>query len=78
MPLASSAQARQAKEQFANSDAYLDYELGKAVQKLPPLYTRLVGVTLSLAVFGAIAWAGLSKVDDVAVAHGKLIPGEQV
>ena len=78
-PLASSpVQARQTKNQFANPDAYLDYELGKAVQELPPLYTRLVGVTLSLAVFGAIAWAGLSKVDDVAEAHGKLIPGEQV
>ncbi|BAZ25048.1 HlyD family secretion protein [Kalymmatonema gypsitolerans NIES-4073] len=77
-PLASSpAQARQTKEQFANPDAYLDYELGKAVQELPPLYTRLVGVGLSLAVFGAIAWAGLSKVDEVAVAPGKLIPGEQ-
>jgi HlyD family secretion protein len=78
LPLASSpAQARQTKEQFANPDAYLDYELGKAVQELPPLYIRLVGVTLSLAVFGAIAWAGLSKVDEVAVAPGKLIPGEQ-
>ncbi|MFH7024352.1 MAG: HlyD family efflux transporter periplasmic adaptor subunit [Heteroscytonema crispum UTEX LB 1556] len=79
LPFASSpAQARQTKEQFANPDAYLDYELGKAVQELPPLYTRLVGITLSLAVFGAIAWAGLSKVDDVAQAHGKLIPGEEV
>ncbi|MGH2414221.1 MAG: hypothetical protein ACRDEA_11155 [Microcystaceae cyanobacterium] len=36
-----------------------------------------MGITLSLAVFGAIAWAGLSKVDEVAVAPGKLIPGEQ-
>jgi HlyD family secretion protein len=53
LPFASSpVQARQTKEQFANPDAYLDYELGKAVQELPPLYTRLVGVTLSLAVFG--------------------------
>lgn len=47
-------------------------------------------VSFSLAVFypvkrfyylpkmlGAIAWAGLSKVDEVAVAPGKLIPGEQ-
>jgi HlyD family secretion protein len=79
LPFASSAtQARQIREQFANPDAYLDYELGKAVQELPPLYTRLVGITLSLAVFGAIAWAGLSKVDEVAEAHGQLIPGEEV
>jgi HlyD family secretion protein len=75
---ASPAQARQTKQEFANPDAYLDYELGKAVQELPPIFTRLVGVTLSLAVFGAIAWAALSKVDEVAVAPGKVLPaGEQ-
>lgn len=66
------------KEEFANPEAYLDYELGKAVQELPHIFTRLVGVTLSLAVFGAIAWAALSKVDEVAVAPGKVLPGEQV
>ncbi|MHC5825532.1 MAG: biotin/lipoyl-binding protein, partial [Nostoc sp.] len=77
LPLSSSpTQSRQTREQFANPDSYLDYELGKAVQELPPLYTRLVGIILSAAVFGAIAWAGLSKVDDVAEAHGKL--GEEV
>lgn len=75
---ASPAQARQTKEEFANPEAYLDYELTKAVQELPPIFTRLVGVTLSLAVFGAIAWAALSKVDEVAVAPGKIIPGAQV
>ncbi len=78
-PLAASpAQARQIRQEFANPDADLDYELYLAVKKLPPLYTRLVGVTLSLAVFGAIAWAALSKVDEVAVAPGKIIPSEQV
>lgn len=78
LPIASSpAQARQTKQQFVKPDAYLDYELGKAVQELPPLYTRLVAVSLSFTVFGAIAWAALSKVDEVAVAPGKLIPGEQ-
>jgi HlyD family secretion protein len=74
---ASPAQARQTKQEFANPEAYLDYELGKAVQELPPIFTRLVGVTLSLAVFGAIAWAGLNKVDEVASAPGKVLPGEQ-
>lgn len=74
---ASPARARQTREEFANSEAYLDYELGKAVQQLPPLYTRLVGLGVSLAVFGAIAWAALSKVDEVAVAPGKVFPGEQ-
>jgi HlyD family secretion protein len=80
LPLVSSpTQSRQIREQFAKpDDYYLSYELGKAVQELPPLYARLVGVTLSLAVFGAIAWAGLSKVDEVAVAPGEIIPSEQV
>lgn len=76
-PASSPAQARQVREQFANPDAYLDYELGKAVQELPPLYTRLVAVSLSFTVFVVIAWAALSKVDEVAVAPGKVLPGEQ-
>lgn len=79
LPLASSpSQTRQTKEQFANPDNYLDYELGKAVQELPPFYTRLVAISLSLGLFGAIAWAAFSKVDEVAVAHGEIIPSEQV
>lgn len=78
LPTASSpVQNRQTKQQFAKPDGYLDYELGKAVQELPPLYTRLVAISLSFAVFGAIAWAALSKVDEVAVAPGKVLPGEQ-
>ncbi len=77
---ATPAQTRQTREEFANPDAYLDYELAQAVKKLPPLYTRLVGVTLSLAVFGAIAWAAFYKVDEVAVAPGKVLPagGQEV
>jgi len=79
LPTASSpVQTRQTKQQFAKPDGYLDYELGKAVQELPPFYTRLVAGSLSLVVFGAIAWAALSKVDEVAVAPGKVLPpGEQ-
>ncbi len=78
LPIASSpVQARQTKQQFAESGTYLDYELGKAVQELPPIYTRLVAVSLSFVVFGAIAWAALSKVDEVAVASGKVLAGEQ-
>ena len=71
---ASPAQARQVKEQFANPEDYLSYELGKAVQTLPPLYTRLLAGSLSLLVFGAIGWAHFSQVDEVAVAQGKLTP----
>jgi len=77
--LASSpAQARQTKQQFAKSEDYLSYELGKAVQELPPLYTRLLAGSISLLVFGAIAWAYFSKVDEVAVAPGDLIASTQV
>jgi HlyD family secretion protein len=77
--LASSpAQARQNKHQFAKSEDYLSYELGKAVQELPPLYTRLMAGSISLLVFGAIAWAQFSKVDEVAVAPGEVLGSTQV
>ena len=76
--VSSPAQARQTKEQFANPEDYLSYELGKAVQQLPPLYTRLLAGGFSLLVFGAIAWAHLSKVEEVAVAQGELIASVQV
>jgi HlyD family secretion protein len=72
------AAARQTRQQFVTPDEYLSYELGKAVQELPPLYTRLLAGSLSLLVFGAIAWAHFSKVDEVAVAPGQLIASEQI
>jgi HlyD family secretion protein len=76
--LANAAQARQTKEQFAKPEDQLSYELGKAVQELPPLYTRILAGTLSLVVFGAIAWANFSKIDEVAVAPGELIASTKV
>src|SRR5919202_7106036 len=76
--ISSSAHARQTKERFANSQDNPSYELGKAVQELPPLYTRLLAGSISLLVFGAIAWAHFSKVDEVAVAQGELIASVQV
>jgi HlyD family secretion protein len=72
------AQSRQVRQQLANPDESLTYELGKAVQELPPLYTRLLAGTISVMVFGTIAWAYFSKVDEVAVAQGELIPSAQV
>jgi HlyD family secretion protein len=79
MKRSSSGHARQTKQQFAEPDQYyLSDELGKAVQSLPPIYSQLVAVSLSLAVLGAIAWAALSQVDVVAETHGKLVPGEEV
>ncbi len=74
----SSAQSRQTRQQFVTPEDYLSYELGKAVRELPPLYTRLLAGTLSALVFGTIAWAHFSKVDEVATAQGELIPSAQV
>jgi len=76
--VANATQARQTKERFAKPDEQLSYELGKAVQELPPLYTRLLAGTFSLIVFGAIAWANFSQIDEVAIASGELIPSTQV
>lgn len=75
---AAAAQARQTRQQFVSPEDYLSYELGKAVRELPPLYTRLLAGTLSAMIFGAIAWAHFSKVDEVAIANGELIPSQQV
>ncbi|MGH1393370.1 MAG: HlyD family efflux transporter periplasmic adaptor subunit [Trichormus sp.] len=76
--LANAAQARQTKQVFARPEDQLSYELGKAVKELPPLYTRLLAGTISFVVFGAIAWAGFSEIDEVAVAQGELIASTQV
>ncbi|MEA5507042.1 HlyD family efflux transporter periplasmic adaptor subunit [Halotia wernerae UHCC 0503] len=75
---ANAAQSRQTKQQFAKPEDQLSYELGKAVQELPPLYTRFLAGTLSLVVFGAIAWANFSEIDEVATAPGELIASTQV
>jgi HlyD family secretion protein len=74
----SSALSRQTQQQFADEATYLSFELGQAIQELPPLYTRLIAVSLSFAVFGAIGWAAFSQVDEVAVAPGELIPSDQI
>jgi HlyD family secretion protein len=77
-PSPQAAQVRQTRQQFVSPEDYLSYELGKAVQELPPLYTRLLAGSLTLLVFGAIAWAHFSEVDEVAIAPGELIPSMQV
>lgn len=72
------AQSRQVRQRLANPEESLSYELGKAVQELPPFYTRLLAGSISVLVFGAIAWAHFSRVDEVAIAPGKLIPSTEV
>jgi HlyD family secretion protein len=74
----SAAHARQTRQRFVSPEDYLSYELGKAVRELPPLYTRLMAGSLSLLIFGALGWAYFSKIDEVAVTSGELIPAQQI
>lgn len=74
----SPAHARQTKERFAEPNDYLSYELGQAIQELPPLYTRLLAGTISLLIFGGIAWAYQAQVDEVAIATGKIVPSKSL
>ena len=76
--VSSPAKSRQIRQQFASPEDYLSYELGKAVQELPPLYTRVLAGSISLLVFGALTWAHFSVVDEVATAPGELIGSTQV
>lgn len=76
--VANAVQARQTKERFAKPEEKLSYELGKAVQELPPLYTRLLAGTISVIVLGTISWAHFSEIDEVATATGELIASTQV
>lgn len=78
LPPNQSAQVRQTRQQFVNPEDYLSYELGKAVRELPPLYTRVLAGTLTAIVVGTIGWAYLSKIDEVAVAQGEIIPTSQI
>ena len=73
-----SIQRQQTKQQFTDVQGYLNYELGNAVRRLPPLYTRLLASSICVLVGSVIAWSALSKVDEVATASGQVIPSSQV
>ncbi|UIE38140.1 HlyD family type I secretion periplasmic adaptor subunit [Leptodesmis sichuanensis] len=73
-----SIQQQQTKYQFANPQQYLNYELGHAVKRLPPIYMRLLGFGVCTLVVSTIAWAALSKVDEVATATGQVVPASQI
>ncbi len=75
---ASPAQSRQIKQQLAVPEESLSYELGKAVQELPPLYTRILSGAIGLFTLGTIGWAYFSQVEEVAVTQGKLLPSSEV
>lgn len=74
----SSIQREQTKYQFANPQSYLNYELSIAVRRLPPIYMRLLGFGICTLVVSTIAWAALSKVDEVATATGQVVPVSQI
>jgi HlyD family secretion protein len=75
---ATPAQSRQLKQQLATPENSLTYELGKAVQELPPLYTRVLAGGIGVLTLGLIGWANFSQVEEVAVAQGKLVPSTEV
>lgn len=74
----SPTQARRIKQELARPEENLSFELGKAVKELPPIYTRVLSGTISALLVAIIAWAHFSKIDEVAVAAGDLIPSVQV
>ncbi|GAB4366456.1 MAG: HlyD family type I secretion periplasmic adaptor subunit [Elainellaceae cyanobacterium] len=75
-PIPSGIHARQTQQQLNSEHEYLSYELGKSVKELPPFYTRVLGLGISLFMFGSLTWAYFSKVDEVAIASGQLAPSE--
>jgi HlyD family secretion protein len=75
---ANAAQSRQLRQQLASPDESLSYELGKAVQELPPLYTRILAAGICVMTLGAITWANFSEVEEVATTSGKIIPSTEV
>jgi HlyD family secretion protein len=70
--------ARHTRQHLVTEQEFLSYELGKSVKELPPFYTRILGIGISTLLVGTLAWAHFSKVDEVAVASGKLTPSEQM
>lgn len=55
-----------------------EIELANAVKKPHLWLTSAVMGSISLAFFGALGWAAFSKVDQVAVAPGSLVPSAEV
>lgn len=71
-------QRQQTKQKFTSVEGYLSHELGRAVEKPQPIFTRLLAGGISLLFFGTITWAAVSKVDEVATAQAEVIPSSRV
>lgn len=74
----SPVQRRQTKYRFVSPNGFLSHELGKAVEKPSPLYTRLLAGGISLLFFGSLTWAAVSKVDETATATAEVIPSTRI
>jgi len=71
-------QRQQTKQKFTSGEGSLSHELGRAIEKPQPVFTRLLAGGISLLFFGTIAWAVVSKVDEVATAQAEVIPSSRV
>lgn len=77
MKLLNTVQAR-FNRLYLNQEDYSDFGLANAVKKPHHWITSALTASISLALFGALGWAAFSKVDEVAVAPGTLIPAAEV
>lgn len=73
-----SVQLRRNQHDFANAQDYLNADLAKAIRRTPPKYSRILAGGLCILVGSAIAWAALSKVDEVASAPAEVIPSARI
>jgi HlyD family secretion protein len=71
-------QQQQNKRRFVSTEGFLSYELGKAISKPSPLFTRLLSGGISLLFFGTLTWAAVSKIDETATATAEVIPSTRV
>ncbi|MBD0266914.1 MAG: HlyD family type I secretion periplasmic adaptor subunit [Cyanobacteria bacterium Co-bin8] len=76
--LPEAVQLKRNQHEFANAQDYLNADLAKAIRRAPPKYSRILAGGLCVLVGGAIAWAALSKIDEVATAQGEVIPSTRI
>lgn len=76
--MSSSVQRKQTKYRFISPNGFLSHELGKAVEKPSPLYTRLLAGGISLLFFSSLTWAAVGKVDETATASAEVIPSTRI
>lgn len=73
-----SVQLQRNKHEFSTTQEYLNADLARAIRRAPPKYSRLLASGVCVLVASIIAWAALSKVDEVATAQAEVIPSSRV